>query len=97
MKLLDVLYSMLHSRKFWAALLGVVGVILTEVNAKPETAHVISFAIVTLASFFIGGTAHEDAAEKKAQGMADKSGGAASPTQQVNVITETPPTQGVQS
>jgi len=56
---------LLKSSKFWAAVVGLVVVILTEIaGVSEETAKQIQVAVLTLIGIFIGGTAIEDAAKK---------------------------------
>jgi len=60
------LKSLLRSRKFWIAVAGVCGVILTETFGWTEAdAHTVTTAIVTIASVLIGSIALEDAATKR--------------------------------
>lgn len=60
-----MLKKLLKSRKFVAALIAVVGVMLVELlNVEAEAAEKISETIVTVAVVYICGTAVEDAGEK---------------------------------
>lgn len=60
--------ALLKSRKFWAAIVGVVGVVLAQYGVPEERVNEVTLAIVTLITAVIGGTAWEDAAQKKAGG-----------------------------
>ncbi len=53
--------ALLKSRKFWAAILGIVGVILTDLlGLDPDTAELITQAIMAIVGTYIIGTALED-------------------------------------
>ena len=67
MNVVNVLKGLLSSRKFWAALVGVLAVVLVQCGVSEEKANTISVAIMTLAGLYIGGTAVEDAANKLAK------------------------------
>ncbi len=55
---------LLQSSKFWAAIIGIVGVVLVQLlNVPEDMALKIQAAIVTLVGLFIGGTALEDVAK----------------------------------
>jgi len=56
---------LLNSSKFWAVIIGIVGVMLTHfVGLSPEQIESANALIVTLVGIFIGGTVAEDVAEK---------------------------------
>jgi len=56
---------LLKSSKFWAVIIGIVGVFLTHlVGLAPEQIESANALIVTLVGIFIGGTVAEDVAEK---------------------------------
>ncbi len=56
---------LLKSSKFWAVIVGIVGVFLTHlVGLSPEQIESANALIVTLVGIFIGGTVAEDVAEK---------------------------------
>ena len=58
---MDKLIALLKSRKFYAAVLGVVGVVLVELAGLDEaSAELIVKAIMAIVSAFILGTALED-------------------------------------
>ena len=58
---MDKLKALLKSRKFYAAVLGVVGVVLVELAGLPEaSAEMIVQAIMAIVASFILGTALED-------------------------------------
>ena len=58
---MDKFIALLKSRKFWAAVLGVVGVILVDVaGLDAASAELIVQAIMAIAAAFILGTALED-------------------------------------
>jgi len=61
---MNVLKGLLSSRKFWAALVGLLAIVLVQCGVSEEKANTISVAIMTLAGLYIGGTAVEDAANK---------------------------------
>ena len=55
------LLLLLKSRKFWAAILGVVGVLLVEVaGLSAESAELVTQAIMAIIATYILGTALED-------------------------------------
>jgi hypothetical protein len=64
MNVVNVLKGLLSSRKFWAALVGVLAIVLVQCGVSEEKANTISVAIMTLVGLYIGGTAVEDAANK---------------------------------
>ncbi len=58
--------ALLKSRKFWAAILGVVGVLLTDLlSVAPDTAELITQAIIAIVGTYIIGTALEDGLSNK--------------------------------
>lgn len=62
---MDGLVSLLQSRKFWIAIVGVGGVVLSEsFGWEPEAVSSLTTAIVTIAGVLIAAIAVEDAAEK---------------------------------
>jgi hypothetical protein len=67
MNVVNVLKGLLSSRKFWAALVGVLAIVLVQCGVSEEKANTISVAIMTLVGLYIGGTAVEDAANKLAK------------------------------
>ena len=65
---MNVFLSLLRSRKFWAAVLGVVSVVLVNLGLKelaPEQVTAITDAITWIVSALIAGVAVEDAAQKR--------------------------------
>lgn len=65
---MNVFLSLLRSRKFWAAVLGVVSVVLVNLGLKelaPEQVTAITDAITWIISALIAGVAVEDAAQKR--------------------------------
>jgi len=58
---MDKFKQLLGSRKFWAAILGVVGVLLVDVaGLSPESAELVTNAIMAIIAAYILGTAVED-------------------------------------
>ena len=58
---MNKLVLLLKSRKFWAALLGIVGVVLVQVVGLPEaSAELVTNAIMAIIGAFVIGTALED-------------------------------------
>lgn len=66
---MDVVLALARSRKFWAAVLGVVSVIMVNLGFKelvPEQVTAITDAITWIVATWIGSIAVEDAALKRA-------------------------------
>jgi len=67
---MDGIKSLLKSRKFWVAVVGLGGVILTESFGWDEASvSTLSTAIVTIVGVLIAAIAVEDAAEKHGNGI----------------------------
>jgi hypothetical protein len=61
------LVALFKSRKFWAAVIGVVSVTLVQLNVlNADSADALSIAITTILSVFILGTGLEDGLARRA-------------------------------
>lgn len=57
--------ALLKSRKFWASLLGLVGVIVLAFTGQDVDVEILIDAIVLIVGFFVGSTALEDGLSRR--------------------------------